>query len=575
MKVRLGDCADEEDGARKRVVRFDSEPAVAIEASHVGAGLGDLTSGLFDPVTGMLPTTGFTTHMQRNVPRADGRPGSRDPDAPYGYEWVKENELREFMVRRNLFFRFAMQASSNAGFTTSLWSGTEGKIEGEALANLIQSATANEADQPSGSGSAASLPRSIQQDVREALEKAQSVVGADKVELLQINRFREEMEAAAVRRGVDPTDPEFLASAGRALAEEQRRNAPIPSPSMRPGPSSSALLRGTVPAPDSSAPAVRPPADADGVELQAQRARSYHVLVNRDTGDLTARTPPADTDRDRRAEEQERTAAAEKLKAADALRKRNTGSLATIDSEGKAVYDVTNKWAMALHLMLNKPTAPQIELWREMFDHPKRDTSQRSAAAVASRKPPIAQVREILNEYTAVQSILGRGQGNLGWTRAAQNVGHLYFSPVLLAGINNGVDMVRGPMCADRIEGPGGAIWVNKTWVSDLDLMTHDRVWMSFAQMVGVLIRINQMAGSRYSNNTDAIKRLEIQLEGLQIKFRDLYMAGDDFLGFRGQVNILGEAARYATQERRLLQAAASGSYPSSTYDIGRPWGRH
>jgi hypothetical protein len=556
MKLRLLEHLEEE--PRKRVAfapsSSSSSAAATLPAARVDASVFDVAPPGYDNGTGFLPVPGFTDQMRQQVPRADGRPGYRPADAAFGPAWAEEHQFREYLFRRNKIYRFAQQVGGVAGITVDLWKSSEGAIEGAALENLVQSAVAADANSAPG----LDLPRDYQKELNEALMNTTEVNDADKISLLQMLRQRETAENAIAKRGgADLTDSQFLSTGARLAAEKEARDKaardaklPAVSPSLRPS-ASAATGRTAIP----SGGTADVTESADGVQLQNSRPRAYQTLV-RDLADdeLKPRDTTPVTGRDEAAQEVEKA----KLARAEVIRDTAPG-LATLDANNNIVYDVNNKWAMALRLMLSNPTATQLEIWRIIYDEPKRDESRRGAGALtASGKPLMTQVRELLSERSAIEAILSRGQGGRNSALAPQNVGSLYFGATLTAGVNMAVQYIRGPLCG------------YKTWVTDLDLMTHDRVWIDFAQLVATCIRINQSTASRYGDMTRSLRGvggLEWQRSMQLQKFATLRMMLDGFLGFDGEYSILDEQTRHTTlltRERTLLE---TGNYRSNRFE--------
>jgi len=559
MKLRLLENLERDSDPRKRVA-FDlagSSPGeAALPPARIDASVHDIARPGYDNRTGFLPVPGFTAAMRRNVPRSDGKPGYRPADAPFGAAWVEENQLREYLIRRNKIYRFAMQVGSVSGISVDLWKSSEGAIDGVALENLIQSAVANDA----GAAPGLNLPRDYQKELEEALRDTTEVAAADKIGLMQLLRQRETAETAAANRGADTSDTRFLATGAQVAAEKQAREqaereektakaAAAQSPSLRP---SAAITRASIPSAGSSPAA----ALGDDQQLQASRPRAYMTLT-RDAADdeLKPRDTTPVTGRDTAAQEQDRELEREreKLKAAEQWRGTAKG-LATLDANGNIVYDVANKWAMALRLMLNNASATQFDIWRVIYDEPKRDDSRRSAAAAAG-KPLLTQVREILSERSAIEALLSRGQGGRNSVLAPQNIGSLYFGNTLTGAVNTSVQFIRGPMCG------------NKSWVTDIDLMTHDRVWVDFAQLVALTIKINQSTASRYGDMTKALRGLNMERSFLLRKFATLYMMFDGFLGFGSDGGGFGEQLRQNTLRDRENTLLATGNYRSNRFD--------
>ncbi len=562
MKLRLLENLERDSDPRKRVAfaPANSSPGeLSLPPARIDASVYDIAEPGYDNSTGFLPVPGFTAQMRRNVPRSDGKPGYRPADAPFGADWVEENQLREYLIRRNKIYRFAMQVGAVSGITVDLWKSSEGAIDGIALENLIQSAVASDA----GAAPGLDLPRDYHTELKEALSSTTEVAPADKIGLMQLLRQREIAETAAAKRGADTTDPRFLAAGVQAAAEKQAREQAereakaakavlAQSPSLRPAASAA---RPSIPSAGTSTTSSVP----DDQQLRDSRPRAYMTLT-RDAADdeLKPRDTTPVTGRDTAAQEQdreierEREEEREKLRAAEELRDTAKG-LATLDANGNIVYDVENKWAMALRLMLNNASATQFDIWRVIYDEPKRDDSRRGAAAAG--KPLLTQLREILSERSAIEALLSRGQGGRNSVLAPQNIGSLYFGNTLTGAVNTAVQFIRGPMCG------------NKSWVADIDLMTHDRVWVDFAQLVALTIKINQSTASRYGDMTKALRGLNMERSFLLRKFATLRMIFDGFLGFAGDGGFFGEQVRQDTLRDRENTLLTTGNYRSNRFD--------
>src|SRR5690242_13357377 len=108
MQLRLLDAARDRDAEPRKRVAFDpaDRETAPDTAAHVGASVRDIAGPGYDANSGLLQVPGFTDAMRRNVPRSDGRQGYRPQDAPFGPNWVDENQFREYLIRRNNIYRF-------------------------------------------------------------------------------------------------------------------------------------------------------------------------------------------------------------------------------------------------------------------------------------------------------------------------------------------------------------------------------------------------------------------------------------------------------------------------------------
>jgi hypothetical protein len=208
--------------------------------------------------------------------------------------------------------------------------------------------------------------------------------------------------------------------------------------------------------------------------------------------------------------------------------------------------------AYQLLRLTNNPRLSEthLKLWDLLYNDGKRFFPPKSTGQIDWTDP--RQRKQALEAYQDIVKMLNRGEGGLEWKNTPENSGTVFLSTTAKGAVMAAWSRIRD-VC-------------RKQWVSYIDLMTHENVFVQFAELCGLIIsKVQNKFPGRYLHANFGVVT-EQELGYVLRQFRNLTKNSRGFLCFSNTYSESGEAERRSTTERRRRFVATTGRYYSDRY---------
>ena len=537
--------------------------------AEFGSGQPDMPAA-YDPALGIHRIPGFPEERRRQIPFADGRPGFRGQDRPYNLEYENNKIRARLIVQSDKINQFAELVTGFAAKPKdSAWEGG-GRGGASMMALLLDNVLQGEVARTQGGSVGMNLlAPDHHAEMVSQLKRAVDVGNAELARHLQtLQNVPAQPTAQATAKGQQqqqprpPTtllDPNDLANDPyfqREAAQMQWGMGSAAKPPAVPV----AVAKG-VPPPPGPAPVLGPPraiipGGAGPVDLSAiepVRPPPAHVPLQRVVDRPMDRTPLSQ--RDAAAKEAVDPRSTKVQEARDALRRREEEvarmtatdqPLATVDSEGRIIYGVQDKWSMLLYLIKNKGSDTQFKMWRTMYNVPEVVDRVSGKPQQDWLSTPDGR-RRYYENLLALQKMLYSGEGTVEWVEAPEHIGYMFFTPAFTAALQAATWQVHN-VC-------------DKHWALEIDLMTHDAVRVPFARLVASFLVENQSGRLlRMTQTASAARDDKRHRKMLLMQFKKLVQSSGQ-LRFDGQGSVAEDRKRKADNQQRGSYLEMTGQY--------------
>ncbi len=183
--------------------------------------------------------------------------------------------------------------------------------------------------------------------------------------------------------------------------------------------------------------------------------------------------------------------------------------------------------------------------------------SQKQAGGAKAEKDRLQQLRTNLEAARAIEKMLRKDGGGMSWRESPINTGLLFVTPQFKGALLMAHHLIRNNC--------------GKQDVALVDLMTHENVYVYFAQLVAFMIekQAHRFPG-RYMQ-VSLNRELNSEIQMMLTAFESLAYNADGYLVFQKTYRPGAEARRRDTEASRQAEFDTTARYHSDRYQIAAP----